>query len=147
MVTICATKESKEKITTSNVLYNSVKLVSTIDAIEKSLETMNCHLATIIPTGSTIHPTIKYVLHLVKSEIDNVSNYNTTLKQEIVPSLTIHASSNYAYKCILWEGRYPLSHVYCTLTQSPKKRNKYNQKDKTAIVSPSLKKKLILLLR
>ena len=35
MATIGATKESKEKIITSNVLHNYVKLVSTIDAIEK----------------------------------------------------------------------------------------------------------------
>ena len=82
MATTGATKESKEKVTTSNVLYNSIKLASTI---EKPLETMNQHIASIITTFSTINPTTKSVVRLIKSEIKNVSNYNTILKQEIAP--------------------------------------------------------------
>ena len=59
MVTICATKESKEKVTKNKVFYNYVKLASMIDVIEKSLEMTNHHLATIIPTRATIDLTTK----------------------------------------------------------------------------------------
>ena len=37
MVTICVTNESKHKVTTSNVVFPSVKFASTIDAIQKNM--------------------------------------------------------------------------------------------------------------
>ena len=80
IVKIGGNKESQENNTKSNVLYNSVKLALTIDAIEKSLEMMNFHVASIITTRSTTDLATKSVLRLIKSEISSISSFNTILK-------------------------------------------------------------------
>ena len=74
-VIIGETNESKDKVTKrrkSNVIFSSVKFASAIDAIDKSLETKNHHLYTIITPRSTIEPTTKSVLRIIKSKITNI---------------------------------------------------------------------------
>ena len=93
LVTLGRTKESKKKKRKSSMLYNSIQLTSIINTLEKSLETMNRHLTSMIPTHSAIDPTTKSVLRLIKSEILNITTFNTTVKQEIVPELITHTSS------------------------------------------------------
>ena len=97
---------------------------------------MNCHLSFLNSTRLTIDPTTKSVLHIIKSEIMTISDYTTILKKEIILSLTTRASIMYAHKRILWVGPDPLLNIHSALTQSPKKINKYNLKDKIATVSP-----------
>ena len=125
----------------TNVIFSSVKFTSTIDVINKSVETMNHHPSTISTTHSTIDPTNKSVLRSIKSEITKMSDYNNILKKEIVPSLTTHTLNTYAHKHILCVGPDSLSYVYSALKQSLKTRNKYNQKDRPATVSSSYQKK------
>ena len=102
MAIICETNESTYKVTTSNVTFSSVKFASTINVINKSIESINCYLSYIISTRSTIDPATKSVLRIIKSEIVNISDYNSILKKETVPSLTTRASSTYAHKRIIY---------------------------------------------
>ena len=97
---------------------------------------MNCHLASIIITHSTINPTTKSVLCLIKSEILNIATFNTTLKQEIAPPLTTYASSTYTYTRNIWVGPDP-PHVHSALPESSKEKKKAQRKNKPVTVSPS----------